>query len=68
MLDNTAAGQGAKYAYNVASNAANKVGNRVANSVVGKYMAGLHRAGNKANPMAEMGKKVDDLHKQAFPN
>lgn len=68
VLDNTAAGQGAKYAYMVASNAANKVGNKVANSVVGKYMAGLHRAGNKANPMAEMGKKVDDLHKQAFPD
>lgn len=68
VLDNTAAGQGVKYAYNVASNAANKVGNKVANSAVSKYMAGLHRAGNKANPMAEMGKKVDDLHKQAFPN
>ena len=62
-LQYTTVGQGAKAAHYYASNIANSV----ANSTAGRYISSLHRAGNRANPMAEMGKKVDDLHKQAFP-
>lgn len=39
-----------------------------ASKAAGRYIQSLHRAGNRANPIAEIGKKVDDLHKQAFPN
>lgn len=39
-----------------------------ASKAAGRYIQSLHRAGNRGNPIAEMGKKVDDLHKQAFPN
>lgn len=39
-----------------------------ASKVAGRYVQSLHRAGNRGNPIAEMGKKVDDLHKKAFPN
>lgn len=39
-----------------------------ASKAAGRYVQSLHRAGNRGNPIAEMGKKVDDLHKKAFPN
>lgn len=39
-----------------------------ASKAAGRYIQSLHRAGNRGNPIAEMGKKVDDLHKKAFPN
>ena len=39
-----------------------------ASKAAGRYVQSLHRAGNRSNPIAEMGKKVDDLHKKAFPN
>lgn len=39
-----------------------------ASKAAGRYIQSLHRAGNRGNPIAEIGKKVDDLHKQAFPN
>lgn len=63
-LQYTTVGQGAKAAHYHASNIADSI----ANSTAGRYISSLHRAGNRGNTMAEMGKKVDDLHKQAFPN